>query len=167
MFWQKWYKWSKGFVSWWLLRKKKKTTTYFAHWTGVWRLAAPEILFCKMPSKRNERGIFFPCLIFFLHFCAFCIGDQSELTKHPPPPPMFLFFHEVTTPLTQQHFFLTPPPPRKYPHLIINDWSHRSCSFLNILLFKILPQICYNQDAEFEKGPIFRVQCPDNSKGWI
>ena len=48
----------------------------------------------------------------------------------PPPPP-----------LTQQYFFLTLPL-KINPRLLINDWSHRSCSFLNILLFKILPQSC-------------------------
>ena len=34
------------------------------------------------------------------------------------------------------------PTPLKIPPPVINDWFHRSCSFLNILLFKILPQSC-------------------------
>ena len=49
--------------------------------------------------------------------------------------------HVVTPTLTQQYFFLTHPL-KIPPHLLINDWSHRSCSFLNILLFKILPESC-------------------------
>ena len=95
-----------------------------------------------MPSsERNERGSFFQCLIIFLHFCAFlhwglfCRSGRVDKT-----PPIFLFFCSDPR-LTQRYFFLTLHL-KIPPHLLINDWFHRSCSFLNILLFKILPQSC-------------------------
>ena len=89
----------------------------------------------------------------FCIFAHFCIGaffaDQVELTKHTP---YILIFHVVSPPpapppLTQHYFFLTLPlkistlPPLHTP--INKCWFHRLCSFLNILLFKILPQSCY------------------------
>ena len=94
---------------------------------------------CQVSETSEESFSMFDNFLHFLRIFALgpFFADQVELTKHPP---YILIFHVVTPPppLTQQYFFLILPPPP--PNLLINDWSHRSRSFLNILLFRILPQ---------------------------
>ena len=101
---------------------------------------------CRVSQTSEENFSMFDIFLdFFLKNVPF--ADQVELTKLPP---YILIFHLVTLqppppPFTQQYLFPDPPlenTPPPVPHLRINDWSHRSCSFLNILLFKILSQSC-------------------------
>ena len=111
---RKWYKRSKGFVSW---------------WSGKMNFVK-----CRVSEKSEEK--IFNVWYFFVAFLHYGLFLLIRVDKTPP----YIFIFHVGNPLIQQYFFLDPPS-ENTPSLI-NDWSHRSCSFLNILLFKILPQNC-------------------------
>ena len=127
-------KWSKGFVSWWLLRKKTQHILHIELGHGGYLLQKYE--FCKMPAERNERGKKFIVWYFFLHFLRiFALGPFLLIRLSWQNTSSYIFiFHIVTSPL-HSNILSWPSLKITHPHLLINDWSHRSCSFLNILLF--------------------------------
>ena len=139
--------------------KKNAKKTYFAYWTGHKVSCSRNMNFVKYRVSETSEETFFNVWYFFFFFfffpCIFCaffalgpvllirlsLQNTSpyilifSCSDHPPPPSYTAIFFLDPPPEN----ILPPPPP---PPPSINKWSHRSCSFLNILLFKLLPQSC-------------------------
>ena len=119
---QTWYKWSKGFVSWWLLRKN--IIFCILNW-GMAVSCSRTMNFVKCRVSETSKGNFFCSIIFLCFLRIFALGPllliSSSWQNTSPLYSYFLF----SDPSPYTAIFFSWPSPWKYPpppHTPITKW---------------------------------------------
>ena len=116
-------------------KRKRKQIFCILNW-GMAASCSRNMNFVKCRVSDTSEDKFFN--VFFLHVFLrmFAFGPflLIRLSRQNTSPLYHYFSCSDPHPLTQQYVFLALPL-KVPPHLLLNDWSYRSCSFLNILLF--------------------------------